>query len=348
MENRAIKCVIILVMSLFIWGFFYIGEIKAITFTENFDNYNVGDLTGQGGWITPFGNQSCWVDNIKAYSFPYSISVKNNYASCGAEKEWVTATEGYFTFNFYGETKETGNNILIFFNTSVLQLLNEVIYVGGSELPNSNWSVERWHTVGIEFNTEEGWIRGRFDINNWTATTSFTGPFEIVNFIYQNGFRNKQDFFLDNFKLVGSYDEYTYEELGLPELPELEECGELGITDRLLCELKNFFYRLFVPSPEKITELRSSLDTIKTKFPYNYVLEIKNFFTYIKDNINENETTFKILGQEGTINFAFWNATTTLANSTQSFVDIFKKITTFIIILLFGFWLLTFLRRIFK
>lgn len=133
-----------------------------------------------------------------------------------------------------------------------------------------------------------------------------------------------------------------------PELPELEDCSELGITDRLLCEIKNFFYRFFVPSQAKITELRAILDTIKTKFPYNYILETKDFFIYLKDNINENDTTFKILGQTGTINFAFWNTTTTLAGYTQNFLDIFKKITSFVIILVLILWFFSFLKRIFK
>jgi hypothetical protein len=347
-DFRTIKLAIFLSV-LALTGFFIAGGVEAITFTETFDTYTTGNLTGQGGWETPYGNQSCWVDNIEAYSTPYSISVIDNYASCGGQKEWATTTEGYFTFNFYGKTKETGTNLLIFFNTSILQLTNSVIYVGGEALPNSNWNTEFWNTVGIEYNTEEEWIRGRFNLNEWSATSTFAGPFTMVNFIYQNAFRNEQDFFLDNLKLVGSYSDYTYEQLGLPELPELEVCTGYGLTERILCEIKNFFYRLFVPSPEKVSEIKDTLELIKTKFPYNYILEIKDFFEYLKDSIDEDQgIDFSILGNSGTVNLEFWNSTTTVAGVGQSFLTIFKTFTRFLLILIFGLWCFSFIKRIFK
>jgi hypothetical protein len=134
-----------------------------------------------------------------------------------------------------------------------------------------------------------------------------------------------------------------------PELPELEDCSGLGITDRLLCELKNFFYRLFVPSSQKIQELRDTTAEIREKFPYNYILEIKNFFAYLKDNVDENqEISFKILGQSGDVDFNFWNSETILAGESQTFLNIFKTFFKFIIILIFGLWCFSFLKRVFK
>jgi hypothetical protein len=346
-QFRAIKSSAFLVMALFLGLFFVGGPVEAITFSETFDTYDTGDLTGQGGWATPYGSHSCWVDNIEAYSEPYSISVKDNFASCGGEKEWATTTEGYFTFNFLGKTKDTGTNLLIFFNTSILQLLNDRVEVGGIPLPNSNWSVDFWNTIGIEFNTEEEWIRGRFNLNNWSATSTFTGPFSMVSFTYSNSFRNEQDFFLDNLNLVGSYSEYTYEELGLPELPALEECSGYGLTERILCEIKNFFTRLFVPSPEKVVELKNTFEIIKTKFPYSYILAIEDFFSYLKDNINESqEISFNILGNAGVVDFSFWNASTTFAGGT--IIGVIKTFFRFLIILIFGFWCFSFIKRIFK
>lgn len=134
-----------------------------------------------------------------------------------------------------------------------------------------------------------------------------------------------------------------------PDLPDLEDCSGLTITERLLCEIKNFFYRLFVPSQEKITELRSSVDLVKNKFPYSYILEFKNFFSYLKDNINDEQgINFSILGQSASLNFGFWNTTTTIAGSEQTIKDIIQKVFGFIILLGFGFWCFNFIKRIFR
>jgi hypothetical protein len=142
---------------------------------------------------------------------------------------------------------------------------------------------------------------------------------------------------------------YVIPELGIPELPALEECSELGITERLLCELKNFFYRLFVPSPDKVTELRSTINSIQEKFPYNYILAIKNFFDYLRENINDSqEISFNILGQAGVVSFAGLNSTTTLAGTPQTIISIFKKVMSFGFILLFAFWCFSFIKRIFR
>ena len=349
-DFRAIKLGIVALLLTGL-GLLVAGEVQAITFTERFDSYDVGELSGQGDWVTPYGSHSCWVDSIRAYSLPYSISVKDNWASCGGQNDWATTSEGYFTLNFLGETKETGLNYFIFFNTSVLQLSDTQVVVGNPQviLPQSDWSINVWHTIGIEFNTAEGWIRGRFDFNNWSATTTFVGPLSMLTFVYQNGYRNEQDFFIDNLRLVGSYSEYVFEQLGLPELPELEDCSVLGVTDRILCEIKNFFYRLFVPSPDKISDLKDTMETIKTKFPYSYIKEFQEFFTYLKDNVDDEQPiTFSILGQQASLDFAFWHTTTTIAGSEQTIKDIVQKVFGFLILLGFGFWCFGFIKRIFK
>lgn len=134
-----------------------------------------------------------------------------------------------------------------------------------------------------------------------------------------------------------------------PEVPAMESCEGLGITERILCEIKNFFYGLFVPTPAKISELKDTLNLIKIKFPYNYILVIKDFFYYLKDNINESQTiNFSILGEAGVINWSFWNSNTMLAGVSQSFLNIFRVFLKFLVILIFGLWCFNFIKRIFK
>ena len=227
----------------------------------------------------------------------------------------------------------------------------------------------------------QDWGRASLDSGSWSTTTSICNnscdPEDLifVTYLFRSTGDDFKRIYFDNFTNVGEcnstciycdlnscqdYDffcSWNYDEtqcqpliLGIPDIAlPIEDCEGLGVTDRILCEIKNFFYRLFVPSPEKITELRATLDTIKTKFPYNYILEMKDFFVYLKDNIDdEQEISFSILGQAGVVNFDFFNTTTTIAGISQSFLSIFKKAFSVIIFLVFGIWCFSFLKRVFK
>ena len=245
---------------------------------------------------------------------------------------------------------------------------------------SENYNNNIWHRINFEYNLPDNWGRASFNGGSWSATTTLnhTPPYTPApyfnRFIFRSGGSDLERIYFDNFRNEGECNStclycdlsgcqdyesdclWNYSEnqcqpliLGLPELPALEDCSAYGVTERLLCEIKNFFYRLFVPSPEKITELKTTLDLVKTKFPYNYILAVKDFFIYLKDNINESqEITFSILGQSGTLNLSFWNTTTTLAGVNQSFLNIFKTFFKFLIVLVFVLWCFSFIKRIFK
>jgi len=334
-------------------GLFYIGNVQAQGITESFE-YTTGLLEGQGGWETPYGSHSCWVDSIKVFDGLKSISVQDNYASCSGRKEIATTTTGFFSIYFLAEVKEPGNNLLYYLGTGPwITLSNEQITIGNENLvlPGSeNWSTNRWHKIGIELNTNEGWTRAKFDDYSWTATTTAPStPITALYFLYENGYRNEQDFFIDFIQYDVSYSDYVFETMGLEELPALESCEGLGITEGFLCEIRNFFTRLFVPTPEKINELKSTMEMIKTRFPYSYILTIQNFFSDLKSGIDENqEINFSILGQAGQVDFGFWNSTTTLAGGVQTFLDIFKTFFKFLLVILLGLWFISLIKRIFK
>lgn len=240
----------------------------------------------------------------------------------------------------------------------------------------SSYPLETWNKVTIEYDYISHRARAKFNDGVWSNFVVLSSTMDYADNILPE-IAGMENFYLDSIRAetlflpTCGYEEncaycdssticeyhncYWNEEQNFcyftppPELPALEECSELGVTDRILCEIKNFFYRLFVPTPQKITELGDTLDLIKERFPYNYVLAIKDFFAYMKDNINEEQAiNFSILGQAGTINLSFWNTTTTLAGVSQSFLDIFKTFFKFIIILGFGWWCFSFLKRIFK
>lgn len=237
-----------------------------------------------------------------------------------------------------------------------------------------------WHRVSIQYNLSQNWGRASYDFGEWSATTTlkssppFTGLY-WNRYIFRTGGKELERIWFDNFSEVGDcnstclYCDYSgcqdYEgacdwnfnenqcQPLIFQIPDIqlptEDCSVLGITDRLLCELKNFFYRLFVPTPEKIQELQTTIGSVKEKFPYNYILEFKDFFIYIRDNVDDEQpVNFSILGQAGSLNFSFWQTTTTIAGSEQSIKDIIQKVFGFLILLGFGFWAFGFIKRIFK
>lgn len=354
-DFKAINYTFILSLALILTGLFSFSDfVEAQGFNESFE-YSTGILTGQGGWELAGGGgeNHCWVDSIRAFDGLKSISVQDGWASCGARKDIATTTTGFFSIYFYGETKETGNNILYYLGTgSYISLNNDNIRIGPTTvLPGSeNWNTNRWHKIGIEVDTIEGIGRAKFDDFQWSATTTIpTDPITSLYISYQNGYRNEQDFFMDFIQYDISYSDYTYETMGLEELPGLESCEGLGITEGFLCEIRNFFTRLFVPTPEKINELKNTLNLVKERFPYSYILAFQDFFSYLGDNISEGQDIeFSILGQTGEVSFGFWNSTTTLAGGVQNFLGIFKTFFKFLLVVLLGLWLFSVLKRIFK
>lgn len=141
----------------------------------------------------------------------------------------------------------------------------------------------------------------------------------------------------------------TWKEITEIEFLGLEECSGYPLLERLVCELKNAIKKIFVPSPQSITDLKNTIDGLKNKAPMNYISATKNFFDEIKTGINPNQDlAFKILGKTGNVSFAFWEATTTIAGQNQSFKDIFKAFFIFIIVLGFLFWAISYIRKIFR
>lgn len=139
------------------------------------------------------------------------------------------------------------------------------------------------------------------------------------------------------------------EEIGLFDLPELENCEGLEITERLLCEIKNTFSRIFLPSQGKVAELNQNIQLLKQKFPFNYLNISSIFYGDIKNEIQATSTIpFKILGNNGNVNFAVWENTANLAGSSQKLSSIFKGFFSFIFLAGFITWGISFGKRIFK
>jgi hypothetical protein len=134
-----------------------------------------------------------------------------------------------------------------------------------------------------------------------------------------------------------------------PEYPELEECSGYELLERLICEIKNYLKSIFLPSSEKIQELKNTIDQFKQKFPFNYIAFLKDFHDDIKNGVNSTSTiSFKVFGQSGDLDLSFWEKTASVGGITQTFSHIIKNLAIFSVLLVFLGWAISFGRRIFR
>jgi hypothetical protein len=135
---------------------------------------------------------------------------------------------------------------------------------------------------------------------------------------------------------------------GYEELP-LENCDILTGSEYWLCKIKNLFQGLFIPSTTTTGELRENVEVLKEKFPVNYLVFFRNFFSDIKNGVNEtSDIKFKVLGQAGIVNFSFWENEATIGGITQKFYHLISNFLTIFVIFIFMMWGISFLKRIFR
>jgi hypothetical protein len=126
----------------------------------------------------------------------------------------------------------------------------------------------------------------------------------------------------------------------MPELPpgSLDDCTGLGVLESLVCNIGNTIKTIFLPSSEKINELNETINKMSSKFPFSYISKAMETFNDVKGNITETSMLeLSIMGSEkSSIDF-----------STIAFFDYIKMLTTILIVLVFSFWLIRFIKHIF-
>lgn len=126
----------------------------------------------------------------------------------------------------------------------------------------------------------------------------------------------------------------------MPELPpgSLDDCTGLGVLESLVCNIGNTIKTIFLPSSEKINELNETINKMSSKFPFSYISKATETFNDVKGNITETSMLeLSIMGSEkSSIDF-----------STIAFFDYIKMLTTILIVLVFSFWLIRFIKHIF-
>lgn len=126
----------------------------------------------------------------------------------------------------------------------------------------------------------------------------------------------------------------------MPELPagSLDDCSGLSILEGLICNIGNTLKTIFLPSSEKINELNQTINKMSSKFPFSYISKATETFNDVKGNITETSVLeLSIMESEkSSIDF-----------STIAFFDYIKMLTTILIIIVFSFWLIRFIKHIF-
>jgi hypothetical protein len=126
----------------------------------------------------------------------------------------------------------------------------------------------------------------------------------------------------------------------MPELPagSLDDCSGLSILEGLVCNMGNTLKTIFLPSSEKINELNQAINKMASKFPFSYISKATETFNDVKGNITETSLLeLSIMGSEKSgIDF-----------STIAFFDYIKTLTTILVVIVFSFWLIRFIRHIF-
>lgn len=132
------------------------------------------------------------------------------------------------------------------------------------------------------------------------------------------------------------------------EVPDIDDCSGLPALDTIVCEIKNLISGIFMPSQESLESLYQTIGAFKEKFPFNYVGVLNTFFENVAEDLEATSTIpIEILGATSTVNFTFWDATTTIGGQEETFKNILYDFTTFIVLMGWFVWLISLVKRFF-
>jgi hypothetical protein len=344
-----------------IFFMFFVGNkvLADITiFDDNFDNYNEGYLNEQGNWYVPFPyDNEVRVWNYPVFSSPHSIifqdvystavSKTGNISTIGNIKFAVYLTEPEQDFQTYGQFdvrsgEGTGNLTISRIQIDGTKPIGTIYFQDYINLCFASYN--KWHIIEIDWDSTTDKTRAKCDGNDFSDWVN-SYDIEFNDFAYAQNIRisignfgNGFNFYIDD---IGGSLFY--------EMPVEESCEGLGTVEKWLCEIKNLLKGIFLPSSEKTTELKNNMEQIKIKFPFNYLNLLNSFFTDVKNGVNSTSSIpFKILGQAGAVDLSFWERETIVGGISQKFSHIIYNFLTIFILFIFTFWIINFIKRIFK
>lgn len=123
---------------------------------------------------------------------------------------------------------------------------------------------------------------------------------------------------------------------------------EEGTIQHYLWSIKQFFKGIYLPSKEAKINFLNTILKVRDRFPYNYIDEIKDFFTTTSENIEQDpDIEFALLGVEGTAHTSFFDVDTTIGDETKPLFEWFKTISKLILWSGLLLYIISFIKRIF-
>lgn len=120
-------------------------------------------------------------------------------------------------------------------------------------------------------------------------------------------------------------------------IPTPTDCESYSGIDQIFCNFGNIIQGLFLPSTSKLIDLQNTLNSVGNVFPFNYLRAIGSVFS--NTTISEGTLTLTMFGTTETINPAFW---------TLPIFSNFKLFATILILLMFTFWAINYIKHFFK
>lgn len=176
---NALICVFFIVFGLFI----AIGPVEAFSVEEHFDSYNLGPISGQGGWTGNGGEVS---DDIVGTS-GYKTLKLSAFNSSNAIIEFSSSTDLQISFNLYAQDFPNDQELFFDFNllsggfklrTRLLNGLGSFNYETGDNRTSlsivcPNFPFDTWYNIRID----AGSGGAKYSCNNgpWTFTLSSEG-----------------------------------------------------------------------------------------------------------------------------------------------------------------------------
>lgn len=134
----------------------------------------------------------------------------------------------------------------------------------------------------------------------------------------------------------------TVPETEYPIIPDdvFDDCNnpDYNVIEKMVCKLNNGIKAIFLPSPEKMTELTSSINKAKARFPFSYITAATDIISGINENISTDENTFSL---------SIMETEKSISADAIPLIGIIKIFTSSLVILAFMFWLIKYIKDIF-
>lgn len=120
-------------------------------------------------------------------------------------------------------------------------------------------------------------------------------------------------------------------------IPTPTDCDSYSGIDKILCNLGNVIQGMFLPSSEKVIELQTTMNEVGNVFPFNYLRAISSVFNNL--NFANGSLTMTMWGNTETLGEDFWD---------MELFDNIRLGATILILLMFTFWAIGYIKHFFK